>query len=281
MKEFFNPGEILLKENEIYNFCYYIISGKVITSLRNHELGAGEFIGALSFLTGKPLLENFIANTKVEVLKFDKNTIQQIIDEKEFSLFLEHISKLYVNLSFKSLFGVTPNIYEMLISKARTSNRKDLIENFELDETDIILTELDQILNVGEIFETELPEDPNITTETFKTLFNKNNVDPAEIIVFITNYIRKYNGTPQLCEDLIYGFEKSIEIEDRALVKYFLYLSTIYCEDKYRIRDIIEEYLEILRFWGVPSWGEMLIRLENYDIYLNIFNEKNVGEKND
>ncbi|OQY10420.1 MAG: hypothetical protein B6I29_01435 [Marinitoga sp. 4572_148] len=281
MKEFFNPGELLLKENEVYNFCYYIISGKVVTSLQNRELGIGEFIGTMSFLTGKPLLENYIANTKVEALKFDKDTIQQFIDEKEFTLFLEHISKLYINLSFKSLFGITPDLYQMLISKATTSKRKDLIENFELDETDLILAELDQILNVGEIFESELPEDPDITTESFKSLFNTENLDPAEIIVFTTNYIRKYCGDSQLCEDLVYGFEKSIEIEDRALTKYFLYLSIIYCEDKHRTRDILEEYLEILRFWGVPSWGEMLIRLENYDIYLKTFNEKNVGEEND
>lgn len=281
MKEFFNPGELLLKENEVYNFCYYIISGKVVTSLQNRELGIGEFIGTMSFLTGKPLLENYIANTKVEALKLDKNTIQQFIDEKEFTLFLEHISKLYINLSFKSLFGITPDLYQMLISKATASERKDLIENFELDETDLILAELDQILNVGEIFESELPEDPDITTESFKSLFNTENIDPAEIIVFTTNYIRKYCGDSRLCEDLVYGFEKSIEIEDRALTKYFLYLSIIYCEDKHRTRDILEEYLEILRFWGIPSWGEMLIRLENYDIYLKTFNEKNVGEKND
>ncbi|SHE86209.1 Cyclic nucleotide-binding domain-containing protein [Marinitoga hydrogenitolerans DSM 16785] len=281
MKEFFNPGELLLKENESYNFCYYIISGKVTTSLRNRELVSGEFIGTMSFLTGKPLLESYIANTKVEVLKLDKNSIQQILEEKEFSLFMEHISKLYINLSFKSLFEITPNVYEMLISKARLSNRKDLIEDMQLDETDILLAELDQILNVGEIFESELPEDPEIATENFKLLFDKENLDLAGIIVFTTNYIRKNINNSQLCEDLIYGFEKSIEIEDRALVKYFLYLSCIFCNDSERIKEVLEEYLEILRFWGIPAWGEMLIRVENYDIFTNIFNKKNVGEKNE
>ncbi|KLO23969.1 MULTISPECIES: cyclic nucleotide-binding domain-containing protein [unclassified Marinitoga] len=281
MKEFFNPGEVLLKENEIYNFCYYIISGKVHTSLRNHELSSGEFIGTMSFITGKPLLESYIANTKVEVLKLDKNSIQKILEEKEFSLFLEHISKLYINLFFKSLYNITPNIYELLISKARISNRKDLIEDMELDETDILLAELDQILNVGEIFESELPEDPETATENFKSMFNKDNLDLAGIIVFTTNYIRKNSDNPQLCEDLIYGFEKSIEIEDRALVKYFLYLSCIYCNDKNQVKDILEEYLEILRFWGIPAWGEMLIRVENYEIFSNMFDKKNVGDKNE
>ncbi|WP_129409873.1 cyclic nucleotide-binding domain-containing protein [Marinitoga lauensis] len=281
MKDFFNPGEILLKENEIYNFCYYIISGKVNTSLKNRELSSGEFIGVMSFITGKPLLESYIANTKVEVLKIDKNSISKILEEKEFSLFIEHVGKLYINLFFKSLFGVTPNIYELLISKAMVTNRKDLIEDMQLDETDVLLAELDQILNAGEIFESELPEDPEIATESFKSLFNKENIDLAGIIVFTTNYIRKNADNSQLCEDLIYGFEKSIEIEDRALVKYFLYLSCIYCNDSKRIKEVLEEYLEILRFWGIPAWGEMMIRIENYDSFLNIFNKKNVGDKNE
>lgn len=279
MKDFFNPGEIILKENETYNFCYYIISGKVNTSLKNLELGSGEFIGAMGFLTGKPLLESYIANTKVEVLKFDKSTIISLLEEKEFSLFLEHISKLYINLFYKSLFNITPNIPELLINKAQVTNRNDILDDLRMEETDIILAELDQILNAGEIFESELPEDPEIATESFKSLFNKEQLDLAGIIVYTTNYIRKSQDSDQLCDDLIYGFEKSIEIEDRALVKYFLYLSCMYCKNPIKIKELLEEYLEILRFWGVPAWGEMLIRLENYETYINIFNEENIDEE--
>ncbi|AEX86018.1 hypothetical protein XO10_08025 [Marinitoga sp. 1135] len=278
MKDFFNPGEVILKENETYNFCYYIISGKVMTSLKNNELQPGDFIGTMSFITGKPLLESYIANTRVEVLKISKETLIKLIDEKEFEKFFEHISNLYINLFYKSVFGVIPDISELLKMKARALNKRDVLDDLILDETDALLSELDQILNAGEIFETELPDDPDVAAESFKALFDKDNLDLPGIIVYTTNYIRKNLSNNVLCEDLIYAFEKSIEIEDRALVKYFLYLSTIFCKDRERIQEILEEYLEILRFWGIPSWGEMLIRIENYEMYLNLFNKKNEGE---
>ncbi|MBM7559463.1 cyclic nucleotide-binding domain-containing protein [Marinitoga litoralis] len=279
MKDFFNPGDIIFKENEIYDYCYYIISGKVTTSLKMREFNSSDFIGIMGFLTGKPLLETYIANTKVEALKLDKKTIISIIGESEFSSFLENVSKLYVNLFYKSLLNITPNIYDLIITKAKLNNRNDLVEETHLSEVDSILAELDQILNAGEIFETEIPEDIEILQENFKSLFNKENLDLAGIIVFTTNYIRKSKDNKNLCDDLKFAFERSIEIEDRALVKYFLYLICIYCKDKHEIKNILDQYLEILRFWGIPAWGEMLLRLENYEAYLNII--KDEGDKNE
>ncbi|KAF2956072.1 cyclic nucleotide-binding domain-containing protein [Marinitoga sp. 38H-ov] len=281
MKEFFNPGDIIFKENESYDYCYYIISGKVHSSLRMREFSSNEFIGVMSFLTGKPLLETYTANSKVEALKLDKKTILSIIGEEEFSLLLENISTIYVNLSYKSLLNITPNIYDLIIKKAKLKNRKDLVEETQLNEVDSILAELDQILNAGEIFETEIPEDIEILEENFKSLFNKENIDLAGIIVFTANYIRKNKDNKKLCEDLKYGFEKSIEIEDRALVKYFLYLICLNCKDKNEIKNILEQYLELLRFWGVPSWGEMLIRIENYESYLEIISKKGEDKENE
>jgi cAMP-dependent protein kinase regulator len=87
--EQFNEGDIVITEGEQGSSLYVIVSGevKVFTrgpkgeSVNLAKLGAGDFFGEVSVLTGKPRTATITASTQSELLRLDKDKLDEIVTD--------------------------------------------------------------------------------------------------------------------------------------------------------------------------------------------------------
>lgn len=86
--EHFNEGDIVITEGEQGSSLYVIVAGevKVFTkgprgeSVHLAKLGAGDFFGEVSVLTGKPRTATITASTASELLRLDKEKLDRVVD---------------------------------------------------------------------------------------------------------------------------------------------------------------------------------------------------------
>lgn len=82
----FEPGQILIAEGEPGTSLLVVASGEVRVYVRNdvnhqveiRRLGAGEFFGEISILTGQPRTATVVAAEPCEILELDKGKVDEI-----------------------------------------------------------------------------------------------------------------------------------------------------------------------------------------------------------
>jgi cAMP-dependent protein kinase regulator len=85
--EQFNEGDIVITEGEAGSSLYVIVSGEVKVYTRGAKgesfflarLGEGDFFGEVSVLTGKPRTATITAAQRTELLRLDKEKLDQIV----------------------------------------------------------------------------------------------------------------------------------------------------------------------------------------------------------
>lgn len=75
-----NPGELLIKENTHPEKVYFLLEGTVNViknSIIINKLASHSFIGEMSFLTKNPANADVAAKTQIQVLSWDKKTLEK------------------------------------------------------------------------------------------------------------------------------------------------------------------------------------------------------------
>lgn len=83
----FDEGDIVITEGEQGSSLYVIVSGEVKVYTRGPKgesfylatLGAGDFFGEVSVLTGKPRTATITASTRSELLRLDKEKLDTVV----------------------------------------------------------------------------------------------------------------------------------------------------------------------------------------------------------
>ncbi|PIQ26926.1 mechanosensitive ion channel protein MscS [bacterium (Candidatus Blackallbacteria) CG17_big_fil_post_rev_8_21_14_2_50_48_46] len=86
----FGKGEVLTRQGAEGHWLYIIQSGNVSVQMKNEQglskevrqLGAGDFFGEMSLLTGAPRTATVIALSEVICYQLDKNTFQMILQKR-------------------------------------------------------------------------------------------------------------------------------------------------------------------------------------------------------
>jgi tetratricopeptide (TPR) repeat protein len=86
--ETFEMGDIIITEGEQGSSLYVIVSGEVKVYTRGTKgesfylatLGAGDFFGEVSVLTGKPRTATITASTRSELLRLDKEQLDRVVE---------------------------------------------------------------------------------------------------------------------------------------------------------------------------------------------------------
>jgi tetratricopeptide (TPR) repeat protein len=76
--EQFEEGDIIITEGEQGSSLYVVVSGEVKVYLA--KLGAGDFFGEVSVLTGKPRTATIVAAQHTELLRLDKDKLDTIVE---------------------------------------------------------------------------------------------------------------------------------------------------------------------------------------------------------
>src|SRR5687767_3411841 len=87
--ETYNEGDIVITEGERGSSLYVVVSGEVKVYTRGSrgenlflaKLTAGDFFGEVSILTGKPRTATVTAAQKSELLRLDKDKLDQVVTE--------------------------------------------------------------------------------------------------------------------------------------------------------------------------------------------------------
>lgn len=129
----FNPGDIIVQEEEEGDSLFIILKGTVYIYKKDKEghdilvdkLKSGDFFGEISFLTGKPRTATAVAGEECELLEISSTLLEEL--EEKFPEINEVLIDFYKIRVLDSLLALSP-----LFSSLSPNERKFVLAHFAL-----------------------------------------------------------------------------------------------------------------------------------------------------
>jgi small-conductance mechanosensitive channel/CRP-like cAMP-binding protein len=129
----FVTGEVLTRQGAEGHWLYLILRGQVSVHVRSEEglerevarLGAGEFFGEMSLMTGAPRSATVVAETPVECYRLDKAAFQRVIRERP--AIAEPVADILARRRTE-LFAVRENLDQEAQRRHFAADKSDLLD---------------------------------------------------------------------------------------------------------------------------------------------------------
>ncbi len=76
----YGPGKIVATENEAIDGLYFVVDGQASVLHGDRTIGhvrSGDFIGEMSYLTGRKATASVVADTALRLIRFDRETLRE------------------------------------------------------------------------------------------------------------------------------------------------------------------------------------------------------------
>jgi hypothetical protein len=266
----YKKGKVIIEKDSPVKKLFYIQQGKITDT--KSIFSSGSFFGLVSFFTELNVLNDYRVLENAVLYEYD---CMDEIPEDILTFFIKSLSDMYVGFSYMSLVGRMPDPsfiisnYNDQKSSAAGESKKDLLKELKGDgDLDDFIKALDFYINDNDE-EVEIPQ----TFSEFKDAINKLLVEfnVSRFIAMMRGVIvKKSFPTENWYAFFSELFERSITLNDRALTLYIIYSASFMLTDLEQMNSLLRKHWEFLRFNGLNSWIDYVLRVHNNKLIVQV-----------
>lgn len=255
----FKKGKSLFKKDSEINSIAFVKEGEFYDS--NKKYPENSFIGFGNYILNYPLNSKIKASQNSKVMFLDENTE---IPEETKEKFMKEISKNLLSMLYFPDLKKFPLLKDVIEYKNQMQQMNQHTDDLDDDEVKEFFDSFDFFMEANEE-KVEIDDDFDEFSKQLKKEIIEFNF--SKFIVLIKKGVEKFQKEKEW--EILLGelLSISINMNDRALSQYTIYISCFVLKDLKLINSFIKKNWEFLRFAESPSWIDQVMRCFNNKMF--------------